>query len=249
MNNKTSHGRKKIEIKKIEKYNNRHVTFSKRRNGLFKKGAELCVLTGAKIAIIVNSPIGRVFAFGHTNVDALINTYLANEENVDVDLDMVRSALPINEFNNHYAEVSRELELEMKRKDMIPENSGREFWFDEPIDGMDVAKLEQYIHSLQELKRKVLTRADELCMINNAPAIFSPNMISNTPLAIQGPTVFQHLQGPKTNVLQGPNVLCLEGLNVFDDAWKNNNGQYYFDPALMINANVQGQGSVNYNHG
>nr|GEW58124.1 agamous-like MADS-box protein AGL62 [Tanacetum cinerariifolium] len=65
MNKKTSQGRKKIEIKKIEKYNNRHVTFSKRRNGLFKKGAKLCVLTGAKIAIIVNSPGGRVFAFGH----------------------------------------------------------------------------------------------------------------------------------------------------------------------------------------
>nr|GEY43842.1 agamous-like MADS-box protein AGL62 [Tanacetum cinerariifolium] len=247
MNKKTSQGRKKIEIKKIEKYNNRHVTFSKRRNGLFKKGAELCVLTGSKMAIIVNSPGGRVFAFGHPNVDALINTYLANEENVDVDLD-IRSVLPINEFNNHYAEVSREMELEMKRKDMIPENSGREFWFDEPIDGMDVAKLEQYIYSLQELKRKVLTRADELSM-NNAPAIFCPNMNNNTPLAMPGPTMLQHLKGPETNVLEGPNVLSLHGLNVFDDAWKNNNGQYYFDPALMINANVQCQGSVNYNHG
>ncbi|GKG11762.1 agamous-like MADS-box protein AGL62 [Tanacetum coccineum] len=74
MNKKTSHGRKKIEIKKIEENNNRQVTFSKRRNGLFKKAAELCVLTGAKIAIIVNSPGGRVFAFGHPNVDALIVT-------------------------------------------------------------------------------------------------------------------------------------------------------------------------------
>nr|GEV26124.1 agamous-like MADS-box protein AGL62 [Tanacetum cinerariifolium] len=204
MNNKTSQGRKKIEIKKIEKYTSRHVTFSKRRNGLFKKGAELCVLTGAKISIIVNSPGGRVFAFGHPNVDALINTYLANKENVDVDLDMGQSALPINEFNNHYEDVSRELELEMKRKDMIPENSGREF---------------------------------------------CPNMNNNTHLAIQGPTVLQHLKGPEMNVLEGPNVLSLHGLNVFYDAWKNNNGQYYFDPALMINANVQGQGSVNYNHG
>nr|GEV82683.1 agamous-like MADS-box protein AGL62 [Tanacetum cinerariifolium] len=104
-----------------------------------KISQELCVLTGAKIATIVKSPSARVFAFGHLNVDALINTYLANEENVDVDLDMGQSVLPINEFNNHYEEVSRELELEMKRKDMILENSGREFWFDQPIDGMDVA--------------------------------------------------------------------------------------------------------------
>ncbi|GKA73359.1 agamous-like MADS-box protein AGL62 [Tanacetum coccineum] len=211
MNKKTSHGRKKIEIKKIEENNNRQVTFSKRRNGLFKKAAELCVLTGAKIAIIVNSPGGRVFAFGHPNVDALINTYLATQKNVDVDVDMGRSALQVNEFNQHYAEISRELELDKMRKDTIPEKSSSEFWFDEPIDGIDVA---------------------------------DPSINNTTPLAIHGPTVLQHLQGPETNVLQGPNVLSQEGLNVFDNAWKNNNGQYYFDHAL-----IQGQGSVNYNLG
>ncbi|GKA76252.1 agamous-like MADS-box protein AGL62 [Tanacetum coccineum] len=212
---------KKIEIKKIEENNNRQVTFSKRHNGIFKKAAELCVLTGAKIAII----------------------------NVDVDVDMGQSALPINEFNQHYAKVSHELELEKMRKDMIPKKSSSEFWFDEPIDRMDVAELEHYIFSLQELKRKVLTRADELMMINNAPAVFGPSINNTTPLAIHGPTVLQHLQGPETNVLQGPNVLSQEGLNVFDNAWENNNGQYYFDHALMMNANVQGQGSVNYNLG
>ncbi|GKC25963.1 agamous-like MADS-box protein AGL62 [Tanacetum coccineum] len=216
MNKKTSHGRKKIEIKKIEENNNRQVTFSKRRNGLFKKAAELCVLTGAKIAIIVNSPGGRVFAFGHPNVDALINTYLATQKNVDVDVDMGRLALPINVFNQHYAEISHELELEKMRKDMIPEKISSEFWFDEPIDGMDVAELEHY----------VFFRARS----------FEEKML-------------QHLQGPETNVLQGPNVLSQEGLNVFDNAWKYNNGQYYFDHALMMNANVQGQGSVNYNLG
>ncbi|GJV24295.1 hypothetical protein Tco_1376990 [Tanacetum coccineum] len=112
-------------------------------------------------------------ATGHPNVDALINTYLANEKDVDLDVDVGQSALLTNEFNQHYTEVQRELELEKKRKDMIPEKTtGSEFWFDEPIDGMDVAELEQYLSSLQELKRKVLTRADELLMMNNAPALF-----------------------------------------------------------------------------
>nr|GFC63515.1 agamous-like MADS-box protein AGL62 [Tanacetum cinerariifolium] len=88
------------------------------------------------------------------------------------DLDVGQSAFPTNEFNQHYDEVSRELELEKKRKDMIPEKTGTEFWHDEPIDGMDVAELEQYLSSLQELNRKVLTHADELMMMNNAPALF-----------------------------------------------------------------------------
>ncbi|KAI3701912.1 hypothetical protein L6452_27377 [Arctium lappa] len=62
---KKTKGRKNIEIKKIEETNNRQVTFSKRRTGLFKKASELCVLTEAQIAIFVNSPSSRVFAFGH----------------------------------------------------------------------------------------------------------------------------------------------------------------------------------------
>ncbi|KAK9058579.1 hypothetical protein SSX86_023421 [Deinandra increscens subsp. villosa] len=73
---KITKGRKKIEIKKIEETNSRQVTFSKRRTGLFKKASELCVLTGAHVAILVNSPGGRVFAFGHPNVDLLVDRYL-----------------------------------------------------------------------------------------------------------------------------------------------------------------------------
>ncbi|GJW32501.1 hypothetical protein Tco_0052533 [Tanacetum coccineum] len=157
---------------------------------------------------------------------------------------MGQSALPVNEFNQHYAEVSCELELEKRHKDMILKKSSSEFWFDEPIDGMDVAELEHYIFSLQELKRKVLTRANELMMINNAPDVFGQSINNTTPLAILGPTVLQHLQGPETNVLQGPNVLSREGLNVFHNAWKNNKGQYYFDHALMMNANYSLFGST-----
>ncbi|GKB80240.1 hypothetical protein Tco_0947135, partial [Tanacetum coccineum] len=89
--------------------------------------------------------------------------------------------------------IQRELELEKKRKDTIPEKTtGSEFWFDEPIDGMDVTELEQYLSSLQELKRKVLTQVHELMMMNNAPALFGSNLNNNTPT--QGPNVLRGLQ-------------------------------------------------------
>ena len=80
MNNKkvkTTQGRQKIDIKKIENISNRQVTFSKRRAGLFKKASELCILSGAQVAIIVKSPGRRTFAFGHPNVDSVIDRYLA----------------------------------------------------------------------------------------------------------------------------------------------------------------------------
>ncbi|GAB4840804.1 hypothetical protein Ancab_021565 [Ancistrocladus abbreviatus] len=56
-------GRGKIEIKKIENPTNRQVTFSKRRQGLFKKTNELSILCDAQIALIVFSSTGKLFQY------------------------------------------------------------------------------------------------------------------------------------------------------------------------------------------
>ncbi|KAL6562849.1 hypothetical protein OROHE_005436 [Orobanche hederae] len=53
-------GRGKIEIKKIENTSARHVSFSKRRQGLFKKARELAILCDADVAVIIFSSSGRV---------------------------------------------------------------------------------------------------------------------------------------------------------------------------------------------
>ncbi|KAK1411973.1 hypothetical protein QVD17_32869 [Tagetes erecta] len=182
MKKKTTKGRKKIEIKKIEETNSRQVTFSKRRTGLFKKASELCVLTGAQVAVLVNSPGGRVFAFGHPNVDNLVDRYLKNNSG-EISIAGVAGAMsavthycppsvPTKEFNQHYVEVSRELEAEKRRREMmVPAGNGGVPWFDEAVDGLPVEELEQYLWSLVELKKKVMTRADELMMINKSPVV------------------------------------------------------------------------------
>ncbi|KAM6591749.1 hypothetical protein CsatA_014354 [Cannabis sativa] len=46
-------GRGKTQIKFIENQTNRQVTFSKRRNGIFKKAGELSVLCDAKVSLII----------------------------------------------------------------------------------------------------------------------------------------------------------------------------------------------------
>ncbi|KAL9996369.1 putative transcription factor MADS-type1 family [Helianthus debilis subsp. tardiflorus] len=165
---KITKGRNKIEIKKIEETNSRQVTFSKRRTGLFKKASELCILTGAQIAILVNSPGGRVFTFGHPNFEVLLDRYL-NKNNTTTVNNHSPPPLPTKEFNEHYVEVSKELEVEKKRKEMRPgSSSGGLPWFEEGTEGLAVEELEQYLWSLVELEKKVLTRADELMMINKS---------------------------------------------------------------------------------
>ncbi|KAL4560929.1 hypothetical protein LXL04_033085 [Taraxacum kok-saghyz] len=181
-NKKRIKGKQKIKIKKIEDPNPRQVTFSKRRTGLFKKAAEICVLTGAQIAILVSSPSGRVYAFRHPNSDVLFDRYLNNDNKVatatnhtepeTASTENNQPPLPINEFNQHYVEVSRQVEAEKKRRETIPASSG---WYNEPVNGLNAEELQAYLCSLGELKNKVLTRADELMMINKSGAFFSSN--------------------------------------------------------------------------
>lgn len=55
--------RGKIQIKRIENTTNRQVTYSKRRNGLFKKANELTVLCDAKVSIIMFSSTGKLHEY------------------------------------------------------------------------------------------------------------------------------------------------------------------------------------------
>ncbi|KAL6993478.1 Agamous-like MADS-box protein tm6 [Sarracenia purpurea var. burkii] len=56
-------GRGKIEIKRIENPTNRQVTYSKRRNGIFKKAQELTVLCDAKVSLIMFSNTGKLHEY------------------------------------------------------------------------------------------------------------------------------------------------------------------------------------------
>ncbi|KAK9664354.1 hypothetical protein RND81_14G035800 [Saponaria officinalis] len=73
-------GRGKIEIKKIENKSSRQVTFSKRRNGLFKKAEELSVLCACDIAVIVYSTTGRLFHFANKSMEQILDRYNKREQ-------------------------------------------------------------------------------------------------------------------------------------------------------------------------
>ncbi|XP_058216711.1 agamous-like MADS-box protein AGL62 [Rhododendron vialii] len=184
---KTTQGRQKIEIKKIENISNRQVTFSKRRTGLFKKAAELCILSGAEVAIIVRSPGKRTFAFGHTSVDAVIGRYLAGNNPT---ADAIVASMPAaggghraseEEFNQHYDLVSKELEAEKRRSAVIVESKKAVdcggFWWNEPVGDLGLAELERYVAALEELKKNVSMRADELMLAKEASKSMLPSTI------------------------------------------------------------------------
>ena len=159
---KQSMGRQKIEIKKIEKKSSLEVTFSKRRTGLFKKAGELCVLCGAEAAVIVFSPGRRAFVFGHPSADAVIDRFLHRETNS-------RALVPAGQVHGHvqrqYLEALVRLEVKKEQEETVGGDGEGGFWWDAPIENMGLNELEQFIGSLEELRKKVADRVEEMTMM------------------------------------------------------------------------------------
>ncbi|KAJ9691690.1 hypothetical protein PVL29_013772 [Vitis rotundifolia] len=126
-------GRKKIEIRKIEKKSSLKVTFSKRRTGLFKKANELCVLCSAEATVIVFSPGGRAFVFGHPTADAVIDRFLGRDTDTSS-----RVVVPAEQVV--HGQVQRQY-LEAVGRAEVREEGG--FWWDAPIENMGLNELEQ----------------------------------------------------------------------------------------------------------
>nr|GEV03114.1 agamous-like MADS-box protein AGL62 [Tanacetum cinerariifolium] len=221
-------GRQKIPIKKIEKTTSRQVTFSKRRTGLFKKASELCVLTGAEMAILVQSPGRHCYAFGHPSVDAVIHCY-DNKGSTSV---WSPKQSCVNELNVQYTKVEKELEREKRKykmiqQDKIGKSSSSEFvpWYEQDVRGMEVEELEQYLAALVELKRKALVRACDISNMENAsmlplgPSTYwnnLPDTFHNAPLNMQ---VFRDGAKFESNTMIGP----VNGLD-FGDGNNHENG-------------------------
>lgn len=67
--------RGKTQMKRIENTTSRQVTFSKRRNGLLKKAYELSVLCDAEVGLIVFSPRGKLYEFGSSSMQKIVERY------------------------------------------------------------------------------------------------------------------------------------------------------------------------------
>ncbi|XP_031269845.1 agamous-like MADS-box protein AGL62 [Pistacia vera] len=166
---------RKIPMKKRETRAKRAVTFSKRRYGLFNKAAELCILSGAKIAMAVSSPCSKqnIFSFGHPSVYSVFDAFRHNRVPPPVDDAIKRSAVSL------YNEIK---ELEKERKNG-----------EEKIDGLlnDFEDMEKNLKSIDELlvveekmenlKDNALMRLSELLSSNDfASGIFGDIHVHNT---------------------------------------------------------------------
>ncbi|KAK8588936.1 hypothetical protein V6N12_023346 [Hibiscus sabdariffa] len=75
---KKTKGKQKIEMKLIEKEDDKVVTFSKRRSEIYKKISEITTLCGADFLFICFSPAGKPFSFGHHSIKSIAKRFLDN---------------------------------------------------------------------------------------------------------------------------------------------------------------------------
>ncbi|GJZ30023.1 MADS-box protein SVP [Tanacetum coccineum] len=99
--------RKKIEIKRIDNAISRHVTFSKRKKGLFKKAEELSVLCDADVGLIIFSSTGKSFQYSNS----ILGRYSLHRTNLEISFGLQQVVEDINcaKVNKEVAEKTPQL--------------------------------------------------------------------------------------------------------------------------------------------
>ncbi|KAG6433525.1 hypothetical protein SASPL_105139 [Salvia splendens] len=147
---KKTMGRRKIEIKKIEKKSSLQVAFTKRRGGLFRKASEIAVYCGAEMAILVQSPGGKLFSYGQPSVRAVV-------DRVDPTPATEAGRIPCEyEGRVQYEEAKRKLETEVRIAAEREIEAG--LWWEEPDEGLELHQLEELLKSLEDFCGEVAER-------------------------------------------------------------------------------------------
>lgn len=161
-------GRRKIEMKMVKDSNSRQVTFSKRRNGIFKKANELATLCAAQVAIVVFSPGGKPFSFGHPSVDAVAQRFLNQEAEPKDETHSHADAEPgarVEQLNQQLTDLLNQLEIEKKRGEMLDsalKAKGLSKYCKKSIDDLGLDELLQMKASLEKLRENLKNHVDDI---------------------------------------------------------------------------------------
>ncbi|XP_021903019.1 agamous-like MADS-box protein AGL29 [Carica papaya] len=167
-------GRRKIEMKVVKDSSSRQVTFSKRRTGLFKKANELVTLCGAEVVVVVFSPGGKPYSFGHPSVDTITRRFLDNDTSATTD---VSNDGGIEKLNRQLNDLNRQIAAEKKRGDML-EKSLRESGATQFMKSVSkVNKMDELVY-LKALANNV--RGNVIERINELEASDALLLLSNT---------------------------------------------------------------------
>ncbi|GLT44224.1 hypothetical protein SLA2020_181350 [Shorea laevis] len=154
------------------------VAFSKRCSELFKEASELSTLCAVETALVIFSPEGKAFSFGHPSVDSVLNR-LVNSGKPDSDSSQHAQdddEATLEELTKKCSALLEELEAAQKRndklKEMLEEDQRRMNLLTRPLDELSIEELKMVTSIADELLEKV-ERKKELLVGSAAPAAIS----------------------------------------------------------------------------
>ncbi|KAF8015108.1 hypothetical protein BT93_H0797 [Corymbia citriodora subsp. variegata] len=154
-------GRRRVEMKEVANEEDKLITFSKRRSGIYKKASELVTLCGVEVGVTIFSPSGKPYSFAHPSIDSIANRFLdPNHQHNDGADSLVESyrRLRINELNQQHDEFVDKVKNGKARgktlKQMTEERDG-EGWWEAPIEELNLEGLKQMKARMLELRQNL----------------------------------------------------------------------------------------------
>ncbi|KAK3204179.1 hypothetical protein Dsin_018225 [Dipteronia sinensis] len=164
---KITKGKQAIEIKKIESENDRMVTFSKRKSGIFKKASEIATLTGAEVGVVIFSESGKPHSFGNPSIEAVSNRFQGvNPPPYDITSHFAKAQRQkriagLNQKQNSLLhQIAAEKDRE-KRIKVVAKEKKTQGWWEAPIDDKNVKQLRQMEATLEEIRKTVQSKLDQ----------------------------------------------------------------------------------------
>ncbi|XP_052159462.1 agamous-like MADS-box protein AGL61 [Oryza glaberrima] len=173
-------GRQRIEIRRIDNSGRRQVTFSKRRNGLFKKASELSTLCGASVAVVAFSSAGNVFAFGQPTVDAVVRRFdplhadgadpapaAVEDGGGGGDDVVVADPEELDALRRAEEQTKAQVAAEQARMRDVGDKvtqamAGRTLWWEADVEALGEAELPEFVRALERLRDSVRRHASTL---------------------------------------------------------------------------------------
>ncbi|XP_047309337.1 agamous-like MADS-box protein AGL62 [Impatiens glandulifera] len=160
--NKRSKGRQRIPMdRRREKEEDRQVTFSKRRSGLYKKISELSIVCAIDFIIMILCPSGKLFSFASPNMELIAMKLLNNKklENNMVTNCPIEASLRENvaRLTSQLVEVENLLDREKKREqeiDKMVRSRKMKLIIDTPVSDLnegDAQILEDWLKKIQSV--------------------------------------------------------------------------------------------------